>query len=75
MAAFKYYLHDGYQGNERMDWIANQIPEVAALDTTALEELGQKVGRPFYEIELGCDLNLDTGKVTIVSVDGKPVTN
>jgi hypothetical protein len=30
-------------------------------------ELAQKVGRPFYEVELECTLDTETGHVTIVS--------
>lgn len=31
------------------------------------EELQQKMGRPFYEVKLDCELNTETGAVRIVA--------
>lgn len=59
--SFVYYLHDNAEACEREEWIAKQTgltpDEVQALD----------IGRPFYEIRLDCNLDLATGKVTILS--------
>lgn len=68
MAQFKYYLHDDGGSDERIDEFARQIPEIAAMDDAAREELAEKIGRPFYEVTLTCDLDLETGNVTVLGV-------
>ena len=59
---FKYYLHDSYSSYERAEYIAGQT----GVEMT--EEMIETIGRPFYEVELSCVLDTETGKVTIVGV-------
>jgi hypothetical protein len=59
---FKYYLHDDYTGSERAEYILEQT----GLDMTR-EEFNELVGRPFYEVELNCELDTKTGQVTVIS--------
>lgn len=61
---FKYYLHDGYNGYERAEFISEQTGVEIEVDG----ELYDKMGRPFYEVKLNCTLDDETGEVTIVSV-------
>ena len=61
---FKYYLHDDYNSKERADYIKSQIPSLTLSD----DEFSELIGRPFYEVELLCELNDVTGEVKIVSV-------
>jgi hypothetical protein len=61
---FNYYLHDGYTGAERAEYILSQLPE---LDMD-VEQFLELIGRPFYEVKLSCQLDTETGKVTVVSV-------
>lgn len=60
---FKYYLHDKADHYERLDQISRSAEIVIS------DELGEKIGRPFYEVTLNCELNTETGKVTILSVE------
>jgi hypothetical protein len=62
---FKYYLHDDADRWERADYIMEQIP---SLNMTK-DEFMEKIGRPFYEIELQCVFDDVTGEVTIVSAE------
>lgn len=57
---FKYYLHDDATTDER----AQIIGETAGIDID--EELAEKIGRPFYEIEFSCTLDTETGEVVIL---------
>jgi hypothetical protein len=59
---FKYYLHDDYTGSERAEEILKQIN----LDLSR-DQLIDKIGRPFYEVELLCELDDETWKVEIIS--------
>jgi hypothetical protein len=59
---FKYYLHDNYTGSERAEHILDQTD----LDMSR-EEFNELVGRPFYEVELTCQLDTETGVVTVLS--------
>lgn len=60
---FKYYLHDGYTGSERAEYILGQTD----LDMSR-EEFLELTGRPFYEVELRCTLDTDTGTITVDDV-------
>lgn len=69
---FKYYLHDSYDSFERIDSImtsATQLNEGFDPATIDYEELSEKMGRPFYEITLHCELDLETGKVEVVKTE------
>jgi len=61
---FKYYLHDNYTGSERAEYILQQID--LEMDR---EQFNQLVGRPFYEVELVCELNTETGDVTVLKTN------
>jgi hypothetical protein len=61
---FKYYLHDGYTGSERAEYILRQTD----LDMSR-DELLQLIGRPFYEVELLCELDTTTGQVTVLQTN------
>lgn len=58
---FKYYLHDGspYEG---MKYALKD----AGVELT--DELYEKIGRPFYEIEFDCTLDTETGAVEILGI-------
>lgn len=62
---FKYYLHDGYERDERAEYILGQIPE---LDMDE-EQFGELIGQPFYEVTLHCQLDDVTGEVTVVAAE------
>jgi hypothetical protein len=55
---FKYYLHDHYTSMERREHIESQGVQLS-------EEAWENMGRPFYEIELDCEVD-DDGNVTIL---------
>ena len=59
---FVYYLHDDYGGYERGSYLRSQNPAFT-------EELIEKMGEPFYEIKLTCEVDTDTGDVTILSAE------
>lgn len=56
----KYYLHDGAERYELAEWFEEQgvDPEIAM---KAASE------RPFYEVTLECELDEETGAVTLIS--------
>jgi hypothetical protein len=56
---FDYYLHDRCEHTERIE----QIAESAGI--TIDDALAEKIGGPFYEVQLQCTLNTKTGAVTI----------
>lgn len=58
---FNYYMHDDYTHGERIQYIAEQT----GVDID--EELANKIGKCFYEIKLECELDTETGRVTILS--------
>lgn len=60
---FKYYLHDNATVYERAEDILGQTD----LDMSR-EEFNELVGRPFYEVELLCELDTDTGDITVLQV-------
>lgn len=57
---FDYYLHDGLDHAERVVAIAESA------DIEINDELAEKIGRPFYEVQLQCVLDIKTGAVTIL---------
>lgn len=59
---FKYYLHDDYTSSERAGSILEQID----LDISR-DQLTDKIGRPFYEVELICQLDDETWEIEIIS--------
>lgn len=63
---FKYYMHDDATNRERAELIYGQV--ATSFEGTQ-DDLANILGsnRPFYEIELTCELELETGKVTIIS--------
>jgi hypothetical protein len=63
---FNYYLHDNYQSDERTAFIANQCPELNIQNDADLENFGELIGKPFYEVTLKCQLDTDTGKITVL---------
>ena len=67
---FTTYLHGDLSTSELVAEIADQAPQ---LDTATLAHLEATIGRPFYEVQLDCELDVDAGRVTIVGVDGKDV--
>lgn len=56
---FYYYMHDDSFW-ERHDSLQEQDPRFT-------EELLEKMGKPFYEIKLHCEVDSETGEVTILS--------
>lgn len=58
---FKYYLHDG-ESSDMLDFI---YPQISSQVNLSKEDLGELIGRPFYEIELDCELDSNTGEVAI----------
>jgi hypothetical protein len=58
---FDYYLHesDHFDG---LEWALGKV------GVKLTEDLYEKIGRPFYEVELKCELDVNTGEVTILGV-------
>jgi len=59
---FKYYLHDS-SFRESFEWVLKNQD----LEVEMTEDLWQKIGRPFYEVTLQCELDTETGEVEILS--------
>lgn len=57
---FKYYLHDDYDRGE----FAQNLIEKGADPEAARKAADQ---RPFYEVTLECELDEETGEVTLLS--------
>jgi hypothetical protein len=55
---FTWYLHGGKPYEEREQWERQ-------LGIKLTDELLDKIGQPFYEVELACVLDTQTGKVEI----------
>jgi hypothetical protein len=60
---FKHYLHD-----EDFDIQLESVMQQSGYAHLYSEDLRQKVGRPFYEVELRCTLDTDTGTITVDDV-------
>lgn len=56
---FTHYMHD-----DDYDIFMESIRDAGVEPS---EELMEKIGRPFYEVCLNCELNTETGAVRIVS--------
>lgn len=59
---FVYYLHDTASTDER----SAQIMANAETPVTIDDAMEQRIGRPFYEVALDCELDTDTGRVEIL---------
>lgn len=57
---FTYALHDNYQSDEMLEVLQDEDPRFT-------EELVEKMGRPFYEVIMQCEVDSETGDVTILS--------
>lgn len=67
---FKYYLHDSYSSSEFQEVVLeDQLGLDDSMTKQQLDELMQKIGRPFYEVTLECELDTETGKVTVLDSD------
>lgn len=64
---FKYYMHDDYNSMERSEFIRDQLK--MGIRQPSIEELSDLIGSPFYEVTLSCELNTETGKVTILGAE------
>lgn len=74
---FKYYLHNDMSSSEFCEIVLEDQLGMVPQDETdheRLDELMQKIGRPFYEVELDCTLDDETGAVEIVAVNGRGVS-
>lgn len=58
---FTYYLHEN-DHREGLDWALSQ----AGVKLT--DELYEKIGRPFYEVTLSCELDMVTGEVKVLDL-------
>ncbi len=56
---FKYYLHesDHFSG---LEWALQRV------GVKLTEDLYEKIGKPFYEVILECELDLETGEVKLL---------
>jgi hypothetical protein len=60
---FKYYLHDDANSLELQSFLKS----VAGIDVS--DDLMQKIGRPFYEVTLHCELDDETGKIYLLGAE------
>lgn len=69
---FKYYMHDTYNSYERAEFILEQFEAdgVFPPDGVGVDEFAELIGMPFYEVELDCVFDTDTGRVTIIGAKG-----
>ncbi len=63
---FKYYLHDDYNSMERAEEIAQQISAQQPGLINDLDDFNELIGNPFYEVTLECEIDTDTGVVTLL---------
>lgn len=59
---FVYYLTDTDDQESRCEAIVTGASEPLAID----DSLADKIGNPFYEVQLQCELDTETGAVTIL---------
>lgn len=64
---FKYYLHDNSSSSEFAEFVHPQIKNDVSLSE---EEISRIVDKPFYEVELLCELDTETGEVVVISATG-----
>jgi len=60
---FTYYVHDDANTEERARDIGEQIGRPLT------DEEIQKIGRPFYEVTLYCELDTETGEVSLIRAE------
>lgn len=65
---FAYYLHDDADQESRRAEIQRTASQRIQID----DELAEKIGRPFYEVRLICELDTETGAVNILSAERVP---
>lgn len=64
---FNYWLHDDYtRGEFRDEILVNNLHLDAMMSEEELDELMEKIGRPFYEVTLECELDTETGQITLL---------
>lgn len=63
---FKQYMHDDWEDIEGMWSFTFKGTEIEHMPSDEREALLQKTGSPFYEITLECELDTETGKVTVL---------
>ena len=57
---FKYYLHDDHDSTELVEAIAERV------GLNGQDPVFEKIDRPFYEVELDCELDTETGDIKIL---------
>lgn len=57
--AFTYYLNDDYTRSELVEWFVENLNISPELATKAAEQ------RPFYEVDIHCEMDLETGEVFV----------
>lgn len=75
---FTQYLHDEWEEGPPRDIIeaVNKDRVSRGLQPLTRQEeweLGDKAGRPFYEIGLRCEFDTETGRVTVLARDVEPL--
>lgn len=63
---FKYYLHDNSSSYERCEYIMAQIKQEHPEFEMDEDDFNDLIGKPFYEVDLTCELDTDTGQVKII---------
>lgn len=84
--AFTQYLHEEDEESELLRTVFDQLPDEtqeryltnAYDEEEALDMFRESFGIPFYEISLECELDTDTGAITVNKVTGvrnaEPIT-
>ena len=62
---FEYYLHDDYTRSEFMEFLEEEALK-QGVTLPNLDKLQEKIGQPFYEVTLKCELDLSSGAVTLL---------
>lgn len=73
---FTYYLHDHYSRSEFQEVIIESQLDIHddpnekdwGVYVPSVEDLMQNIGSPFYEVTLECELDTETGEVTVQTV-------
>ena len=60
---FKWYLHDS---KDDFAWHMGKVLDKAEIDIEEHDAILQRVGMPFYEVTLECELDTETVKVTVL---------
>jgi hypothetical protein len=68
---FKYYMHASSDGEQLEDALLESVaaisPDPDFDQGVYVADLIEKMGRPFYEVTLNCEVDSETGNVTILS--------